>query len=217
MNNKTLLLCVIPGIASLLFSCGGEDPGQSKDIAAASSLSLHDGNKSYFTVDPKESLVEWNGSSLNGGHTGYISVSKGELLVDKGELAGGTVEVNMTTIEDEDHGRDNNLVNHLKDPDFFDVRNFPFSRITISGVGELIGDVQEITGDLVIKGITHPVTFPVKVELKDSIITASGKLVIDRTKWDVRYKSGKFFDNLKDEAISDSIEFSIRIVAKQVK
>ena len=53
------------------------------------------------------------------------------------------------------------------------------------------------------------------MEVKDGIVKASGKLVIDRTKWDVRYKSGKFFDNLKDQAISDSIEFHIMIVAKK--
>jgi hypothetical protein len=52
------------------------------------------------------------------------------------------------------------------------------------------------------------------MEVRDGIFKASGKLVIDRTKWDVRYKSGKFFDNLKDQAISDDIEFHITIVAK---
>ena len=30
-----------------------------------------------------------------------------------------------------------------------------------------------------------------------------------------RYKSGKFFDNLKDQAIADSIELNMKIVAKK--
>ncbi|WP_208420133.1 YceI family protein [Paraflavitalea devenefica] len=80
---------------------------------------------------------------------------------------------------------------------YFDVKKFPFSTIAITRVASVNGEHKEITGNLTIKGITHPVTFPVKMEMKDGIVKASGKLVIDRTKWDVRYKSGKFFDDLK--------------------
>ena len=53
------------------------------------------------------------------------------------------------------------------------------------------------------------------MEVKNGIVKANGKLVIDRTLWDVRYKSGKFYDNLADETMSDSIEFHIKIVAKK--
>ena len=74
---------------------------------------------------------------------------------------------------------------------------------------------KTITGNLTIKGITHPVTFPAKLEVKDEIVKMDGKLVIDRTLWDVRYNSGMFFDNLKDQAISDSIEFEIKIITKR--
>ena len=72
-----------------------------------------------------------------------------------------------------------------------------------------------VKGDLTIKGVTHPVTFPANMEVQDGIVKANGKLIIDRTKWDVRYRSGKFYDNLKDQAIADSIEFHIKIVAKK--
>ncbi|MNL63725.1 hypothetical protein D3C87_1878850 [compost metagenome] len=53
------------------------------------------------------------------------------------------------------------------------------------------------------------------MEVKDGIVKVNGKLVIDRTKWNVRYKSGKFYDLLADQTISDSIEFTIKIVAKK--
>ena len=130
-------------------------------------------------------------------------------------LMGGTVEVDMNTIEGDDHESDNNLINHLKDPDFFDVKKFPISTIAITKVASINGENKKVTGNLTIKGITHPVTFPAKMEVKDGIVKANGKLVIDRTKWDVRYRSGKFYDNLADQAISDSIEFNIKIVAKK--
>jgi hypothetical protein len=53
------------------------------------------------------------------------------------------------------------------------------------------------------------------MEVKDGIVKANGKLAIDRTKWDVRYRSGKFYDNLADQTMSDSIEFQIKIVARK--
>jgi hypothetical protein len=52
------------------------------------------------------------------------------------------------------------------------------------------------------------------MEAKDGIVEANGKLVIDRTKWNVRYKSGKFNDNLANQTMSDSIEFHMKIIAK---
>ena len=178
-------------------------------------MSLHVGNEKYFIIDTKETVVAWTVSSVHGGHTGYVYISKGELMIEKGQLAGGTVEVDMNTIEDKNHRSDNNLIKHLKDADFFDVKKFPFSTIAITGVAAINDENKNITGNLTIKGITHPVTFPAKMEIKDGVVKADGKLVIDRTDWGIRYKSGKFFDNLKDQTISDSIEFHIMIVAKK--
>jgi polyisoprenoid-binding protein YceI len=150
-----------------------------------------------------------------GSHTGYVYISQGELMIENGQLVSCTVEVDMSTIEGDDHRSDNNLIKHLKDPDFFDVKKFPFSTIAITRVASINIEDKEITGNLTIKGITHLVSFPAKVEVNDGTVKANGKLVIDRTKWDVRYNSGKFFDNLKDQAIADDIEFNIKIVAKK--
>jgi polyisoprenoid-binding protein YceI len=136
-------------------------------------------------------------------------------MIENGQLMGGTVEVDMNTIEDKNHGRDNGLIKHLKDPDFFDVKKFLFSTIAITRVASINVVDKEITGNLTIKGVTHPVTFPAKMEVKDGIVNANGKLVIDRTDWGIRYNSGKFYDKLADKTISDSIEFNIKIVAKK--
>ena len=217
MNNKPSINHLILIIAPFFFACDGPVKEENKINAPAASLSLHAGNAKYVEIDTKESVVTWKGSMLFGSnsHKGYVYISKGELMIEDGQLMGGTVEVDMNTIEDEKHGRDNGLVKHLKDPDFFDVQKFPFSTFAITRVASINAKDKEITGNLTIKGITHPVTFPTKMEVTDSTIKANGRLVIDRTKWGVRYKSGKFFDNLADETIADSIEFNIKIVAKK--
>ncbi len=218
MNNKLSITYLILITAPLFFGCGGTVKEENKNTASASPLSLHAGNEKYVVIDTKESVVAWKGSMLlsSDSHNGYVYISKGELMIENGQLTGGTVEVDMNTMEDEIHGSDNGLIKHLKDPDFFDVKKFPFSTIAITRVASINTEDKEITGNLTIKGITHPVTFPAKMEVKDSTFKANGKLVIDRTKWDVRYRSGKFFDNLADKTIADSIEFNVKIVAKKI-
>jgi polyisoprenoid-binding protein YceI len=210
MNNKLPITYLILIISPLFFGCGESVTGQNDNNASASSVSR--GQK--YSMDTKESVLTWGGSSVEGAHTGYVYISKGELMIEKGQLVGGTAVVDMNSIEGTDHRSDNNLIEHLKNPDFFDVKKFPTSTIAITRVELINGENKKVTGSLTIKGITHPVTFPAKIGFKEGIITANAKLVIDRTLWDIRYNSGKFYDNLADKTISDSIEFQIKIVAK---
>jgi polyisoprenoid-binding protein YceI len=170
-----------------------------------------------YVID-KESVVQWKCSMVvagKGAHNGFVSISKGELMIEKGQLVGGTVEVDMNTISNEFHNGKDNLMDHLKSPDFFDVEKFPISTFGITRVAATAGGNTDVTGNLTIKGITHEITFPAQIEIHRRIIRASGKMIIDRTLWDVRYGSGKFFDNLADHAISDSIEFDMQIIAKK--
>ncbi|MCQ6958606.1 YceI family protein [Mucilaginibacter aquariorum] len=211
--NKLSIPYFILIIAAFFFGCGGPVREKNKN-ATPSSLSLHVGNGKYKMIDTKKSVVAWKGSSLNGlnTQTGYVYISKGELLIDNSQPVSGTVEVDMNTIEDKKHGRENKLVNHLKDPDFFEVEKFPFTTMVITNIKPIDGGNKKVKGNLTIKGITHPVTFPAKIVFKDGIVEANGRLVIDRTKWDVRYKSAKFYENLANQTMSDSIEFQMRIV-----
>lgn len=172
---------------------------------------------SNLPIDIKASRITWHGSmafASQGEHEGYAYFSKGELLMMKKQLVGGFFEVDMNTITDPVHGSDNNLIQHLKSDDFFDVAKFPLAQFAVTRVTPADSSNVTITGNLTMKGITQLVVFPATMDVKNNLIEAHGKLVIDRTLWDVRYKSGKFFDDLADEAISDEIEFDIHIVAK---
>ena len=214
MNNKISLSYLILIIAPLFFGCRGPIKEENKNNASASSLTL----VQKYIIDIKASVVTWKGSMLLESaeeSIGYVYISKGELMIEKGQLVGGTVEIDMNTIEYKDKTNKNTPVKHLKSPDFFDVEKFPISTITITKVASVSGKTIKITGNLTIKGISHPISFPAKVEVNAGIVKANAKLIIDRTNWDVRYNSGKFYDNLADKTISDSIEFDITIVAKK--
>lgn len=213
MKNKLSIIYLVLIISSFFFGCRELVKEENKNNAPASSVSL--GQK--YSIDIKESVVAWKGSMLIGSnsHTGYVYISKGELMIENGQLVGGTAEVNMNTIVDDRYRSDNNLIEHLKSPDFFDVEKFPTSSIIITKVESTNTENKKVSGNLTIKGITHPVTFPAKINVEDGIVKMNGKLVIDRTQWNVKYNSGKFYDILADETLSDDIEFHINIVASK--
>jgi polyisoprenoid-binding protein YceI len=194
-------------IAPILFGCqGGVKDGSNSLLSALSSGKKYD-------IDIMQSSITWKGSMLVGAnsHTGYVYLSGGTLIVDDGDIVGGTATINMNTIEDEIHERNNGLIDHLRSADFFDVEKFPVSTFAFTKGSS----ANKVTGNLTIKGITHAVDFPVKTEEKDGIIKINGNLTIDRTKWGVVYKSGKFYDLLADQTMSDNIEFQIKIVTKK--
>ena len=205
-------------IAVVFSACRGPEARENENNASANLTSLSPVENEKYSIDKKESAVTYKGSMVlvsKGAHTGYVYISKGELLMDKGQLVGGTVELDMNTIADVDHGSENELVRHLKSSDFFDVEKFPFSAFAITMVAPSTSETVNVTGNLTIKGITHAVTFPAKIEVKDGVVHATGNVSIDRTQWNVRYKSGKFLGTLADETISDDIEFDMKIVAKK--
>ncbi len=213
MKNKLSITYFILIIAPLFFGCGGPVKKEDKNNASAGSVSFDQ----KYIVDTTESVLTWKGSMLlaSEDHVGYVYISKGELMMEKGQLVGGTVEIDMNSIEYKDKEDKNTPVKHLKSSDYFDVEKFPISTIAITKVASVNSKTIEVTGNLTIKGVTLPVTFPAKMEVNDGILQANGKLIIDRTDWGIRYRSGKFYDDFADQIVSDDIEFHIKIAAKK--
>lgn len=214
MNNKLSITYLILIIAPFFFGCGGTEKAGNNTHTPASSLAS--GEK--YIIDTKESVVTWEGFMVFDfakEHIGYVYPSKGELLIEKGQLVGGSVEIDMNTIEFADKTDKNTPIKHLKSADYFDVEKFPTSAFTITKVDSVIRENIKITGNLTIKGVTNEVTFPARMEVKDGIVKANGKLTFDRTAWGIRYRSGKFYDNLADQAVSDEVELEMKIVAKK--
>ena len=112
------------------------------------------------------------------------------------------------------------LVGHLKSDDFFSVEKFKTATFKIKSVKPLAvageGKAnQTITGDLTIKGITHEITFPVMVSFKNGKMVAIGEATVDRSKFDVRYGSPSFFENIGDKAIYDDFTLNFKLAAKK--
>lgn len=161
-------------------------------------------------VDVKASTVEWTGKKITGSHTGNIELKDGFLnLTEEGQLTGGAFVMDMTSIVVTDLSGEykTKLENHLDSEDFFGVENFPTSKLVITEVAPKEGDLYTVTGDLTVKGKTESVSFD--MEVKNN--SAKAQVVIDRTKFGIRYGSGSFFDNLGDNTIHNNFTLDVNL------
>ena len=170
----------------------------------------------HVRVDIHKSTVKWKGSKITEGHEGFIQIQRGVLMINHGTLVGGEISFNMNSITNSDIESEKYkamLEGHLKSDDFFDVDKYPSSTISITKATKKEGNNYSIVADLTIKGITHSITFDAKVNIQKIDFSAKAKISIDRTKWDIKYKSGNFFKDLGDKAILDEIEFDISLLS----
>ena len=167
-----------------------------------------------YTVDVAKSTITWVGKKVAGSHNGTIALKSGSLDVNGKHVTGGTFVMDMTAIKDAD-GSDK-LEGHLKADDFFGSAKFPTSTFVITKVTGSGASVT-VSGNLTIKGITKPLSFPATVAVNaDGTVSAlAGKILVDRTKYDIRYGSKSCFDSIGDKAIDDNFEIGVKLVAKK--
>ena len=161
------------------------------------------------TINVEKSVVKWTGYKVTGQHEGTISLKTGGLLYEGETLTGGKFVMDMTTINTTDLEGDYKakLDGHLKSDDFFGVSTHKLALLNFTSIKEMDGKYA-VKGDLTIKGITNEIAF----EMVVSDDAAKAKLKIDRTKFDVKYGSASFFDNLKDRAIYDQFDLEVNLI-----
>lgn len=160
-------------------------------------------------VNVEESTVEWTGEKVTGSHNGTIELESGHFLMEDDKIVGGEFVMDMSTIVVTDLTGENKgkLEGHLKSEDFFGVENHPTAKLVITSAASKGNGKYGIVGDLTIKNETHPITFD--LQMNDN--SASTELTIDRSKYNVRYGSGSFFDNLGDKTIYDNFELAVNL------
>lgn len=176
-----------------------------------------------YETDADASKIKWVGKKVTGEHWGYVPFDSGELMIKDGRLMSGEFKANMSllNVKDlEDEEMNAKLTGHLKSPDFFSVAKYPQAhfRINKALVNAFASDGEPnytLSGELTIKGKTHPITFPAIVKIEDDKVSAKATFVFDRAKYDIRYNSGSFFENLGDNLIYDEVPLSIELIAKK--
>jgi len=170
-----------------------------------------------YKVDAAKSLLTWTGKKVTGQHTGNIKVKSGSITMFGKAIKAGEIIVDMTSITDTDltdpewNGK---LITHLKSNDFFAVDKFKEAKLVIKDAQFGKGGIYNIIADLIIKGKSHPVKFDADLNIEDEILTGIIEFTFDRTRYDIKYGSGKFFKSLGDKMINDEVSVKADIHAK---
>ena len=169
------------------------------------------GHGDPIKVNTEKSTISWVGKKVTGQHSGTIGIKSGELMMHDDKFEGGSFVIDMTTIAVTDlktgQGKEK-LEGHLNSDDFFGIKANPEATVKITKVMGLGKGAYKVLANVTIKGNTQEVSFDAMV--KDGV--AKADITIDRTKFDVKYGSGSFFDDLGDKMIYDDFVLSINLI-----
>ncbi|MGG7035659.1 MAG: YceI family protein [Flavobacterium sp.] len=161
-------------------------------------------------INTEKSKITWLAKKVTGQHEGTINFADGALVFKGEKVKGGSFTVDMPSLTATDLKGEylEKLNGHLKADDFFGTATYPTSKLVFKKIATKDNKNYTVTADLTIKNITNPVVFDLVVNGN----TAKTVLKIDRTKYDIKYNSGKFFDNLGDKTIYDEFELTVNLV-----
>jgi polyisoprenoid-binding protein YceI len=172
-------------------------------------------NTKKIDIDLKQSKLEWIGKKLGGEHYGEIQLASGHLAFTKNKLTGGIFEMDMasiTCVDITNEKSNKRLVDHLKSEDFFSVVRFPKSTFTITKVESKSATEYMVTGNLAIKGKANQITFTAKLNTVNNQTVAEATIVFDRSKYDVKFGSQSFFENIGDKLVYDDVDMNVKLV-----
>lgn len=220
MKKNILKLTLLSFIAVLAYSCKGNEKTETGDaqdkMEAISEVTT-------YTADAEGTQIEWQAGKLTGNHTGYLKIAKGYInLNENNEIAGGEFVIDMSTITvtdlKEGEGK-NRLEGHLKgtvegqEGDFFNINKYPTGSFVVTGM-EVAEGKTWLSGNLTLKEITRNVKFPVNLSLDgDKLILQSEEFAIDRTEWEINFRSRSIFPNIGDLVIFDDIKLQVYLEA----
>jgi polyisoprenoid-binding protein YceI len=174
-----------------------------------------DGN---YTIDVATSSLTWRGENIVGKkHQGAILVKRGNVNISGGAITGGEIVIDMNTLTNTDlSGNEKTKIEgHLKSADFFDTGKFGEAIYTITSGTKKNAINYEIIGKLTVKGITKDLNCTLVVAPNGGDINVGGGFVFDRSQFDVRYGSDKFFDNLGDNLIKNEVIMTVNLQGKK--
>jgi polyisoprenoid-binding protein YceI len=166
--------------------------------------------QSKLTADTTKTKLSWLGEKVTGQHSGTIKLQSGWISWQDNKITSGEFDIDMASIKDSESNA--RLEGHLKSDDFFGVTKYPVAKLVLTGSTPFDKGSGVVTGTLTIKGVTNPVEFKATMQKKDDGVWFFANIVVDRTKYNIRYGSGSFFDNLGDKTIYDEFKLKVSVL-----
>jgi polyisoprenoid-binding protein YceI len=165
-----------------------------------------------MNADTSKTKLSWLGEKVTGQHTGTIKLQSGWISFKDNKIESGEFLIDMNSIKDSEGNT--RLEGHLKSDDFFSAAKFPNARLAITGSESFDKGTANVKGNLTIKGITNPIEFKANSQKKDDGLWFYTNITVDRTKYNIKYGSGSFFDNLGDKVIYDEFKLKVALFVK---
>jgi len=205
---------------SLIYSCSSPE-GKKASVGDADTIIANTEGADKYTVNASGSQVDWIGYKPTGQHNGTVAVKSGTLFVKDNTPVGGEFVLDMQSLkvlDIQDPEYNGKLTGHLRSADFFDVDNNPEAKFVITQIvrSNESKTGYTLTGNLTIKGITKSIGFFADVNTNgDSVTSLTPEFTINRAEFDIKFKSKKFFNDLKDDFIHDEITLAIKLNASK--
>jgi len=190
-------------LAALLSLLGCGNPADNVPKAAVSSetnveeSAASASSERVFALSPSTGTIGFIGSKVTGSHRGGFTNFTGELRVADGQLAGAgnkiVIDMNSTW---SDNGK---LTAHLKNPDFFNVPQFPAATFVSTAVEKKTTNFM-VTGNLTLHGVTKQISFPAQIQVSDQAVEINSQFVLNRFDFEIKY-SGRANDLVRKEVV----------------
>jgi polyisoprenoid-binding protein YceI len=96
------------------------------------------------------------------------------------------------------------LTNHLKSPDFFDVKTYPKAKFESSKVAKS-AEGYTVTGKLTMHGKTKELSFPARIDFSGGTLQLTSNFKINRQDWGISYGKG---------IVDDQVSLTVAVKAK---
>ena len=212
-----LLIHIIIGIL-LIVGCSTEDKKGVNNDRSSSVKPMVLKAGVYEAINDSSKILwecEWLGGAR---HDGDVQLVSGFVDISETSNVSGKFIVNLNSMSCYDLKNkftNQKLISHLKSDDFFNVENYPEAVLDLLSSHNIAGNEYKFMGNLTIKGRTHSIIFTGTVKEEKLSYETNLKLIFDRSKYDVRYRSASLFSDLGDRIIADDVKLTVKAKFKR--
>lgn len=150
-----------------------------------------------LTLVKDASKIEFIGTKPDGKHSGGFKKFEVAAIADFENPGRSSIniQIDATSLWSDD----DRLTNHLKSPDFFDVRKHPAITFESTEIVPTDGEEHKATikGTMQMLGKSVEIDIPVETIVTEESVELTAKFEIDRTKWGMEYGQGKVDNKVK--------------------
>lgn len=171
------------GCSSQSGNANAENPAEKPNEAVP--LKPSEGGQAEVALSPENTTIQFVGNHTGDDpkpRTGTFTKFDGKVGLKDGKLSSIVVDIETGSLKTDIE----KLTNHLKSPDFFDVRQHPKAKFQSTAIKTDAEGKVKITGDLTLLGKTKPVSFPATVSTKEDF-SLKAEFKIDRTQFGMDY------------------------------